>query len=77
MNVSICRRCHTRAGFKPTEPELGSPQHTGAGGGWGCRGTPVAAQKIVQIHVSFKYLALKISPGTTLIQFTVSGSSEV
>lgn len=37
----------------------------------------MAAQKTVQIHVSFKYLALEMSPGTGLIQFTVSGSSEV
>lgn len=28
MNFGICRQCHTRAGFKPTELELGSPQHT-------------------------------------------------
>lgn len=39
--------------------------------------TPVAAQETGHIHVSFKYLALEISPGTTLIQFTVSGSNEV
>lgn len=45
------------------------PARWGVGGG----GTPVAAQKTVQVHVSFKYLALEISPGTTLIQFTVSG----
>lgn len=43
----------------------------------GAGGTPVAAQETGHIHVSFKYLALEISPGTTLIQFTVSGSNEV
>lgn len=72
VNFGICIQCHRRAGFELRIGTRGTPAQQG-----GERETSGAAQKTVQIHLSFKYLSPEISLGTTLIQFTASGSSEV
>lgn len=86
------RRCifkinfFTLAGFDINVGVTGEPASNSRGRIWGApcmpggecgEQHPCGSPETVQIHVSFTCLTPEISPGTTSIQFTASGSSEV
>lgn len=81
-NLALCIHCHGMA-TAPRTPLLPNGRFCLMGAS--CEPTSSHRNPLIlgqpigyfPISASFKYFPLEISPGTTLIQFTASGSSEV